>query len=612
MISTLMRGIRMAFADLKYEWVMSLCMIFALAAIFAPLVILLGLQDGIIKTLLSRMESDPKNLEIETLSGSQFKFRDDWMDAMKSRKTVEWGVHKAHSISRVVDLFPEKNIKNRVEVSMRPSGPEDPLMVRNGLSGPKDQEVVISRFLADKLGVNEGATVVLEVNRRDLLPGSRSKVSENVSENVELKIVHVAPLEVDDGRAIWVDAWIANAVSDYREGRTVERLGWMGRPREVNPEFSALEVTGLGEISIRDKEHLMARTRLDQWGIPASSTDRLPGGRVQLSALNNHVRFTNLEKLANFLVEKGLSETSQIIPLVDELKVSLEGEKESFEELSVTSFPYSSKLSDDQGAPLENVRIAVNPDLFSRLNDVVINFGFQTASERLSIPCEIYPVERVGLDEARVSPKLAGLLNAVKVLEVSLGGGVLLHAQSEEREYSAFRIYARSLNDLEGLVRSFDEKGIEVKANLEGVLRIQRLSSYMKQIYVLIALTLGIGAFLAISANLYANIQRKKKDLAYLQLLGSTKTGILVFPITKSIVLVCFGLVGAFAAYLLFGSMVDHAMSENLRQGESFVSLDQHRVVMLCGAILSVSIAASLMSSLAVYRIQPSDAIRND
>ena len=47
---------RLALFDLRHEWAITLCQVTALAALLAPLLVLYGLQQGVIGTLLERMD----------------------------------------------------------------------------------------------------------------------------------------------------------------------------------------------------------------------------------------------------------------------------------------------------------------------------------------------------------------------------------------------------------------------------------------------------------------------------------------------------------------------------------------------------------------------------
>ncbi|MEO1855918.1 MAG: hypothetical protein ABGY95_00955, partial [Rubritalea sp.] len=114
------------------------------------------------------------------------------------------------------------------------------------------------------------------------------------------------------------------------------------------------------------------------------------------------------------------------------------------------------------------------------------------------------------------------------------------------------------------------------------------------------------------AANLYANVQRKKKALAYLQLLGSSRFSLIWYPSFKSLGLVVGGLLGSFIAYYTFGIAVDHMVSSSLQAGESFVELSRLDIQIFISAVLLTSMFASLIAALTVLRVDPSEAMRED
>ena len=56
--------LRLAVADLLHERILSLCIVLALGAIISPLLVVLGLKEGIIEHLRSDLIEDPVNREI--------------------------------------------------------------------------------------------------------------------------------------------------------------------------------------------------------------------------------------------------------------------------------------------------------------------------------------------------------------------------------------------------------------------------------------------------------------------------------------------------------------------------------------------------------------------
>src|SRR5262245_45526903 len=68
------RGIvlRLSSADLRHEWILTACLIMAVAAVLSPLLLLFGLKYGTIETLRIRLVQDPRNREIRPLVSKSF------------------------------------------------------------------------------------------------------------------------------------------------------------------------------------------------------------------------------------------------------------------------------------------------------------------------------------------------------------------------------------------------------------------------------------------------------------------------------------------------------------------------------------------------------------
>ena len=54
----------LAMADLRHEWILTLCLVIAVAAVVAPLLILQGLKHGTVATLRDRLVQDPVFREV--------------------------------------------------------------------------------------------------------------------------------------------------------------------------------------------------------------------------------------------------------------------------------------------------------------------------------------------------------------------------------------------------------------------------------------------------------------------------------------------------------------------------------------------------------------------
>ena len=74
--------LRLAFKDIRHDWLLSVCLVLAIASIIAPLLILFGIKFGTIQTMRGRLIEDPKNREIRPLMTKSFER--EWFDSLKS------------------------------------------------------------------------------------------------------------------------------------------------------------------------------------------------------------------------------------------------------------------------------------------------------------------------------------------------------------------------------------------------------------------------------------------------------------------------------------------------------------------------------------------------
>ncbi|MDR0338917.1 MAG: ABC transporter permease, partial [Desulfovibrio sp.] len=69
-------ALRLALSDYRHEALLSFCSICILAAVLAPLLVLLGVHHGIISSMTQRLVNDPRTLEITPVGSG--KYGPDW------------------------------------------------------------------------------------------------------------------------------------------------------------------------------------------------------------------------------------------------------------------------------------------------------------------------------------------------------------------------------------------------------------------------------------------------------------------------------------------------------------------------------------------------------
>ncbi len=176
----------LAWADYRGEARLSLCAIFALAAVITPLLVLFGLKYGLVSTLTERLERAPSVREIIPVGGARYRAED--IAALAARADVAFAVPRTRQIAATADL--------------------------SGGHGA-----------AEKLGAQPGERIVARIGRR--MDGQAQ------SQRLELDVLAVLPQERFARDALFAPLALLEAAEDYRDGRAVAAYGWPGKAGET-------------------------------------------------------------------------------------------------------------------------------------------------------------------------------------------------------------------------------------------------------------------------------------------------------------------------------------------------------------------------------------------
>ena len=232
----------------------------------------------------------------------------------------------------------------------------------------------------------------------------------------------------------------------------------------------------------------------------------------------------------------------------------------------------------------------------------------------IAIPVTACPDAVLASGFVAVPRELAGKMRAARRQEA------VYHPETGEfdildRGSRFFRAYAWSLTEVEDLVafvraqgeRQANQALLDPSSKVAQVRRIMELSGYMEHLYLLIVLVSGVSCFFAVIASVLADIQRNRRDMALLQLLGLHSGALFLFPSIKSQILVFGGLGLAFVAALGFGMLAPALVP---LAGGTLLRLTPVQVAVLAGGIFVTTLLASVVAALSILRIEPGAYIR--
>lgn len=204
----------LAWRDFVHEWKVSLCLILALGAVLAPLLVLFGLKSGIVTTMTERLKADPRNLEV-VVKGNN-RVGQDWVDALRARSDVGFVLPRTRSLAATADLVGADR-RAAPNIDMIPTAAGDPLLPEGMVAPTGLGQVILSHTVAAKLAADTGDPVEAFVRRR--FDGASEAVT------IPLTVVGVLSEAAFARDAAFLSLPLLEATEDYRDGLRVPDLG---------------------------------------------------------------------------------------------------------------------------------------------------------------------------------------------------------------------------------------------------------------------------------------------------------------------------------------------------------------------------------------------------
>jgi putative ABC transport system permease protein len=185
------------------------------------------------------------------------------------------------------------------------------------------------------------------------------------------------------------------------------------------------------------------------------------------------------------------------------------------------------------------------------------------------------------------------------------------NAQPPPRSHFArARIYARDLDAVAPLADWLQQHNIEVSTRARDIEAVQAIDRVLSLIFAVIAWTAVAGCVASLIGAFLANIDRKRKDLALLRLLGFRRGAVGAYVMTQAAILTVFAFAVGFGVYLLGSAVFNRALGANLAQGAFVCHLENsHIALAFAGALLIATLGAGIGGFRAIH-IQAAESLR--
>lgn len=195
--------------DIAHQWRRFGAAILAVASAVAPLLMLLGLKDGVVGALRAELESDPVNLEIRYKG--QAVFDADWIEALRALPETGFVIPKnARFLNSSVRLRNRADrSRDNLDVTLEPTGAGDPVLGEEAAKA-SGTAVILSVPALELLGLSVGDAVQAIVER--------DRAADGIGmHRIELAVAGVVPLQREGRLVAFVDPALTRAVQGFRE-----------------------------------------------------------------------------------------------------------------------------------------------------------------------------------------------------------------------------------------------------------------------------------------------------------------------------------------------------------------------------------------------------------
>ena len=613
--------VSLCLADLRHEWLLSLCMVLAVASVLGPLLILFGLKFGTVETLRDRLIRDPRNCEIRPMSSRSYA--QEWFAAMAERPDVAFITPYTRQLATSIDLYLPGQKEKAQAMDAIPTGDRDPLVLENGAAIPSLADCLLTTAAAEILGAKAGDTVVLVARR---IRNGQFETGER-----KLTVAGVLPIRAGATKAAFVRLPLLEAIESYKDGMAVPAFGWSGDLPRAYPAFSSMLIHSdepLGpelEFKIINNTGFTSRASLtpDQAARLAGIEPPAGGTLYLLKTKGTPAGATNIRSVQYMLAGKH----ARLWPLVENLTISLDlpdaKNGGSFTVLPATSFaakgekglPDAAPWNDDlTGTPPPSHlwrQVLVPREIAAGLKAKETIARLHTDESTLVFPVTVEGSDLVPPGSVKVPLRLLGtfgLLRNRPLIFDEAGNDFLL----ARRGYAGFRMYAASLEKVAGLKRYLEEQGISVTTEAERIDEVMRLDKYLSLIFWLIVVGSLVGGAACLLANIYAGIERKRRELAVLRLLGLSGGAFVRFPLYTAGFFAISGFLVAMALFMCMATLINVLFGGHLQAGENLCRLAWWHPPVALGLTLAVSLLAGGIAAKRSIGIDPADALRSD
>ncbi len=177
------------------------------------------------------------------------------------------------------------------------------------------------------------------------------------------------------------------------------------------------------------------------------------------------------------------------------------------------------------------------------------------------------------------------------------------------RPFAGFRMHATRLEDVPALDQELRLAGIEVASRAEAVAGLLRLDRNLALLFLALAGAGGAGYLVSLGVGLWAQVERKRRDIALLSLLGLKRRTLLMLPVLQAAAVALVGALCAFAVAAAVAGVLNRAFAGTVTGDRPVCLLTATMGAGAVGITLAGALLASLLAGLRAAGVPPAEGL---
>lgn len=176
--------------------------------------------------------------------------------------------------------------------------------------------------------------------------------------------------------------------------------------------------------------------------------------------------------------------------------------------------------------------------------------------------------------------------------------------------FARARIYANSIDQVAALDLWLKQQRIETVSRLADIENIKSINRVLSLIFNVIAGTALIGCIASLIGAFLANVDRKRKHIAVLRLLGFTSPAVGLYIIFQGVILTLLAYGGGILLYLSGSALFNRTLASSQSTEQMICQITPFHSLLALILALTVAILVAIIGARRAIAIQPAESLR--